>query len=133
MFFSFSRWVFSLCHRIDVIVLYVLRTLTACFLPFRYNDPYSLPCLHNFCWNCITGWLNKKSECPICRAHYSVADLKKSFVLSEMVNSAQTGNSTFCDECKTSAASMVKCDHCDKSICSLCQTKHTAEVHLPEH
>ncbi|KAL5964611.1 E3 ubiquitin-protein ligase TRIM33, partial [Taenia solium] len=94
----------------------------------RYDDPHTLPCLHTFCRKCITGWLNKKAECPMCRAHCSVADLKKSFAFNEMVNSAQAGNSNFCGECKESAASLVKCDHCSKSLCSVCQTKHIAEV-----
>ncbi|KAL5111291.1 E3 ubiquitin-protein ligase TRIM13 [Taenia crassiceps] len=55
----------------------------------RYDDPHSLPCLHTFCRKCITGWLNKKAECPTCREHCTVANLRKSFVFNEMINSAQ--------------------------------------------
>uniref|UniRef100_A0A8V5H4U0 RING-type E3 ubiquitin transferase n=1 Tax=Melopsittacus undulatus TaxID=13146 RepID=A0A8V5H4U0_MELUD len=45
---------------------------------------YVLPCLHQFCYPCITRWVDSKPECPLCkrrvtsivppRSHPAVAD-----------------------------------------------------------
>eukprot|EP00108_Taenia_solium_P004345 TsM_000279600 transcript=TsM_000279600 gene=TsM_000279600 len=107
---------------------YFLSFIGLMSLYFVYDDPYTLPCLHTFCWRCITGWLNVNTICPECREHYSIADLKQFFEFNEMVNCARTGDTTFCEECKMPAASPVKCDHCAKSMCSACYTRHTVEV-----
>ncbi|EUB63419.1 hypothetical protein ECG_01055 [Echinococcus granulosus] len=93
----------------------------------RFDDPCALPCMHTFCRKCITDWLRKRAECPICRLSCSLADLKKSFTLDDIVASAQTDSSSFCGDCRLSAV-LAKCDHCSRSICSNCQTKHTAQV-----
>ncbi|KAL5969451.1 Tripartite motif-containing protein 2, partial [Taenia solium] len=107
---------------------YFLSFIGLMSLYFVYDDPYTLPCLHTFCRRCITGWLNVNTICPKCREHYSIADLKQFFEFNEMVNCARTGDTTFCEECKMPAASPVKCDHCAKSMCSACYTRHTVEV-----
>uniref|UniRef100_A0A8C3K312 RING-type E3 ubiquitin transferase n=1 Tax=Calidris pygmaea TaxID=425635 RepID=A0A8C3K312_9CHAR len=28
---------------------------------------YAMPCLHQFCFQCIQRWANSKPECPLCR------------------------------------------------------------------
>ena len=34
----------------------------------KYSDKIiKLKCNHNFCKECITGWLKKSKKCPICR------------------------------------------------------------------
>lgn len=131
IFFT-TKYLFSLFHRIDAALLCERTALNVCFfLLYRYDDPYTLPCLHTFCRKCITGWLNVNAICPKCREPYSVADLKQFFEFNEMINCARAGKTTFCEECKMPAASPVKCDHCAKAMCSACYTRHTVEVHFP--
>ena len=42
-----------------------------------FDEPLQTPCRHMFCRDCIVGYLQIKSECPLCRAPTEMADLKQ--------------------------------------------------------
>ena len=42
-----------------------------------YDEPLQTPCRHIFCRECIVGYLQTKSECPMCRAKVKVPQLKQ--------------------------------------------------------
>lgn len=33
------------------------------------NKCYAVNCMHQFCYDCITQWLQSKKECPLCKRH----------------------------------------------------------------
>jgi E3 ubiquitin-protein ligase CHFR len=48
------------------------------------HDPVTLmPCLHNFCGGCISGWVRLHKDCPHCRL--KISDLKKNVMLNQMI------------------------------------------------
>jgi hypothetical protein len=45
------------------------KDCTVCLEPFKASDVAAkLDCGHKFHENCLVDWLEKKSNCPICRA-----------------------------------------------------------------
>ena len=96
---------------------------------WRFEDPHTLPCCHTFCRVCISDWIQSKGHCPLCRQRATITDLKKSFVLNDIVTNAQKGGDSFCGDCKRHADLSI-CDHCNSSICSTCFEKHLKKVRL---
>jgi hypothetical protein len=50
------------------------------------SDPLTtVPCLHNFCKECIEGWLSTKfiKECPLCKQR--VLECKKNVVIAGII------------------------------------------------
>lgn len=48
-----------------------------------YNCVSLIPCLHNFCGACASGWLDVKKECPICKA--SVLRVKRNAAINSLI------------------------------------------------
>ncbi|XP_011497870.1 PREDICTED: peroxisome biogenesis factor 10 [Ceratosolen solmsi marchali] len=43
------------------------NSISECQLCLEYVSVSTTPCGHLFCWDCLTEWLQTKSQCPICR------------------------------------------------------------------
>ena len=66
-----------------------------------FNDPYSLPCSHNFCKACVDNYISQQTEahhplkyvcflnmnkrCPLCSASFSAASVKSNKKLTKAV------------------------------------------------
>ncbi|KAI3644408.1 hypothetical protein MP228_010572 [Amoeboaphelidium protococcarum] len=44
------------------------------------SEMASLNCGHVFCHSCITGWIKKKSQCPICNKRANAKQIRKIFL-----------------------------------------------------
>lgn len=51
----------------------------------RFKDPHVTNCGHTFCKPCISVWIQKKSDCPICRN--PVKELSQNIVLRQLIES----------------------------------------------
>ena len=44
----------------------------------KFDDNHvTLPCKHHYHENCITQWINNKSDCPLCRMKFQVVLLER--------------------------------------------------------
>lgn len=114
------------------------------------KDPKYLPCLHNFCENCLDTYIKDANEqdpqarsssfhCPVCRsvvippnphapAHSWASQMPGNKLVTALLEDAPLHESEhFCDPCsvgdETSAASHW-CEDCSEFLCKNCFTSH---------
>jgi hypothetical protein len=82
------------------------------------------PCLHKFCYSCISRWMRTELKCPLCRLQ--VAELNKSDNLSEYLGNLQVKCQN--KECSQKIKRQNYFSHFDSCIytkikCNLCETE----------
>ncbi|XP_077117507.1 E3 ubiquitin/ISG15 ligase TRIM25-like [Ranitomeya variabilis] len=109
-----------------------------------YEDPVTLRCGHNFCWDCIDQNLNVQEEsgvysCPECREEFeerpdlqrniTLCNVVENFLSTEPYQEEITG--ICCTYCVDSPLPAVKtCLHCEVSLCDNHLRVHSKE---PKH
>ncbi len=58
--------------------------LVTCVFNVHYFQATTLNCSHSFCQYCITSWMKRKKECPVCRA--SITSHSRSIVLDNYID-----------------------------------------------
>lgn len=108
-----------------------------------FTQPVTIPCGHNFCLNCITGYWDTNNTvcvCPLCKEEYHTRPmLRVNIIIAEMAekikrsvqekfsgNPEQPGNgNVLCDVCTgAKSAALKSCLVCVMSYC---------ETHLEPH
>ncbi|XP_077123003.1 E3 ubiquitin/ISG15 ligase TRIM25-like [Ranitomeya variabilis] len=109
-----------------------------------YEDPVTLRCGHNFCWDCIDQNLNAQDEsgvysCPECREEFEERpDLQRNITLCNVVENflstephQEEITRIRCAYCVDSPLPAVKmCLHCEASLCEKHLRIHSKE---PKH
>ncbi|XP_073423469.1 E3 ubiquitin/ISG15 ligase TRIM25-like [Dendrobates tinctorius] len=96
-----------------------------------YEDPVTLRCGHNFCWDCIDQNLNAQEEsgvysCPECREEFqepptmmrniTLCNVVENFLSTQLHQEEITG--IYCTYCIHSPVPAVRsCLHCEASLC----------------
>ncbi|KAM7539589.1 hypothetical protein Aperf_G00000025793 [Anoplocephala perfoliata] len=110
------------------------------------NDPYRLPCGHTFCLRpCLLAHAKSvTARCIYCKSEFCASELRQDYSIGARVHSKQfeksenngdttkTTNSqigsgqTQCTACRKpmEAEKLEYCQHCYRSVCSLCLVKH---------
>ena len=118
------------------------------------NDPRSLPCIHNYCLNCLNVLCRdknpgEKSQCPACGTEFSIpgtgpSGLPKNMLLERKLNMKQLSSGEnlrgFCDYCsadeetqETQTAATKYCVQCQEKLCDLCAKTHRKSKLLRSH
>jgi len=97
-----------------------------------YSDPRSLPCIHSYCYNCISNWCKDKQPgdkvaCPLCRQEFGipeggVGDLPNNVFIGKMLRikelKSPENEVKLCDLC--SAHDEGATQNSEKTACSFC-------------
>ncbi len=59
-------------------------------IDYIYNCVTSIPCLHNFCASCFSGWMEKSKICPQCREE--VTEIKKNALVNNILEKFMENN-----------------------------------------
>jgi hypothetical protein len=95
-------------------------------------EPMVMPCQHNFCKKCIQQWIDTNSDegkinCPFCKDVCLVGDIKKSFLMNEVIEREQMRSKLY-DEITSRYGICEKheqpmkffCDSCNTAVCVEC-------------
>ena len=77
-----------------------------------FIEATTLPCAHTFCGQCLTSWVKKKKECPVCRRRIK-GKAVRSFVLDSIVEKmleslSEADRKTRADLCKERKIQKIK-------------------------
>jgi tripartite motif-containing protein 2/3 len=118
------------------------------------NDPRSLPCIHNYCLNCLNVLCRdkkpgEKSQCPACGTDFSIPGtgpngLPQNMLIERILNMRQlsSGENTriLCDYCssdeesqETQTGATKYCVQCQEKLCDLCAKTHRKSKLLRSH
>jgi len=61
-------------------------------IDYIYNCVTAIPCLHNFCASCFSGWMQKSAMCPQCREE--VTEIKKNALVNNILEKFMENNPT---------------------------------------
>jgi len=61
-------------------------------IDYIYNCVTAIPCLHNFCASCFSGWMEKSAMCPQCREE--VTEIKKNALVNNILEKFMENNPT---------------------------------------
>ena len=117
-------------------------TLNTCELcSLHFSDPRILPCLHSFCYECLSKHFDKKMSghsCPTCNEAFEVpdgniealsVDLHGNYAAKVMEYEEKIKNQSDlnCDRCVGSSESVaIKfCCNCCQFLCNWCTQDHT--------
>jgi len=59
-------------------------------IDYIYNCVTAIPCLHNFCASCFSGWMEKSKMCPQCREE--VTEIKKNALVNNILEKFMENN-----------------------------------------
>ena len=118
-------------------------TCSVCFNMFEGRNPRSLPCLHNFCSDCIQGVLdaarkvsntNNDILCPICQIPVTIpggtVSKLPAYFRSRQIQSIleqMKKKHAICKACKTTkhqSEVVSYCFQCTVAACTKCKSKH---------
>ena len=117
-------------------------TVNTCDLcSLHFSDPRILPCLHLFCYECLSKHFDERKSghsCPTCNEAFEVldgniealpVDLHGNYVaeVAEYEEKVKNQSGVNCDRCIVSSESVaVKfCCNCCKFLCNWCTQDHT--------
>ncbi|XP_077977524.1 tripartite motif-containing protein 2-like [Glandiceps talaboti] len=110
----------------------------------RYKKAKCLPCLHNFCTDCLDTLIQTTGKlcCPNCRRSHSIPPdgvdgLSDNFFVNEMVEhvkerDAKSVKSHLCGGCERDK-SVKRCIECGCDICEFCATAHKKFSYTRSH
>ena len=104
------------------------------------NDPKSLPCLHTYCFKCLSEWAKPTSTsvtCPMCRKECTlpsdgVAGLESNFFVTKLKDRKTVNLKLASKDCKipctncegSDQAAVARCFQCDDFLCANCLKSH---------
>ncbi|XP_077977076.1 tripartite motif-containing protein 2-like [Glandiceps talaboti] len=110
----------------------------------RYKKAKCLPCLHNFCTDCLETLIQTTGKlcCPNCRRSHTIPQdgvkgLSDNFFVNEMVEhvkqrDAKSVKSKLCGGCEINAYTK-HCIECGVDICEACSTAHKKFSYTRSH
>ena len=114
-----------------------------------YKDPKTIPCLHTFCYECLTNHASEnhsqgKFPCPQCRAEINLPkgnrfdSFPKSFFhnsLSSLLAVRQMGDGSgiICGNCDEKSSDVQYCFDCAKFMCLPCLNGHEIMIDYKGH
>ena len=125
-------------------------TVNTCELcSLHFSDPRILPCLHSFCYECLSKHFDERKSghsCPTCNEAFEVldgniealpVDLHGNYVaeVAEYEEKVKNQSGVNCDRCIVSSESVaVKfCCNCCKFLCNWCTQDHTRRQKTHKH
>mmetsp|Transcript_9489 Transcript_9489/g.18317 ORF Transcript_9489/g.18317 Transcript_9489/m.18317 type:complete len:693 (+) Transcript_9489:3482-5560(+) len=95
---------------------------SVCEVPYNLHNrpPYSLPCSHTYCADCVIKWSRSRSTCPTCCQPFQLSQAQEIYVLKELVGALNVP----CDYCDISYACRL-CKGCLLTVCSQCSCSHS--------
>ncbi|XP_072019703.1 uncharacterized protein [Amphiura filiformis] len=113
------------------------------------EKPKALPCLHTYCFKCLSEWAKSTSKtvtCPICRKVWTlptdgVAGLEKNFLVTKLKDRKTVHKKLASKDCKIPCSScdgsgqpaVARCVECDDFLCENCLKSHKTMRALKGH
>ncbi|XP_072042777.1 E3 ubiquitin-protein ligase TRIM56-like [Amphiura filiformis] len=113
------------------------------------EQPKALPCLHTYCFKCLSEWAKSTSTtitCPICRKEWTlptngVAGLESNFLVTKLKDRktlytklASKNCQIPCTNCEGSdQPAVARCVECDDFLCEYCLKSHKNMRKLKGH
>ena len=127
-----------------------IEDLTTCSICLSMIDkPKALPCLHTFCFKCLSEWAKSASKtvtCPVCRKKFTlppggVLGLENNFFVTKLKDRKIISKKLARKDCKipcTSCegfdrAAVARCFECDDFLCRNCLKSHKSVRSLKSH
>ena len=100
-----------------------------------FKDPRSLPCIHTFCCECISGYItinifNGLIRCPMCRKTFTVppeggTGLPKNLFIQQLLEMKNLCSAVAaCEVCENDAIAVKFCATCRQKLCRRCSKSH---------
>ena len=81
------------------------ETCSICRNRIKVNEIVTTPCKHRFCNSCFFNWMERKSNCPICRKEFTTTSVLERQRIEELVAASRDWED-FIDDLKSSCSQL---------------------------